>query len=210
MVSEFITAFVTIFVVMDPLGVMPLYLAMSAGNTAGQKRSICRTASIVSGFVLTGFALAGNQVMIFFHITIPAMQVTGGIILFVIAMQMLQARRVYTRESPQEELAGIEKEDISIVPLAIPLLAGPGTITSVLVLAAKPGGLIHVLVLLGAIWANCMVAWVVLGKSGPISGALGTSGFKLLVRLMGLLLAVVAVQLCMDGITAYIRHMGSQ
>lgn len=205
--DHFIKALITLFVVMDPLANVPVFLAMTSNFDTAQRRRSCRTAALFSGCVLTLFALLGGRILTFFGITIPAFRVVGGIILFIIAFQMLQGRQSYTKRTPEEEEENIGKTDISIVPLAIPLLSGPGAITTVLVLIgqteAGPGLLA---VVLTAIWSVCIATWIILRNSEYLARVLGTTGVRVLVRLMGLLLASMAVQFIMDGVDLYLRR----
>ena len=202
----FITALTTLFVVMNPLATVPLFLAMTSNYDTAQRRRSCRTAALFSGGALTFFALLGDRILTFFGITIPAFRVVGGIILFIIAFQMLQGRESYTKRTPEEEEENIEKTDISIVPLAIPLLSGPGAITIVLVLVSQteagPGLLA---VVLAAIWTVCMATWIILHNFEYLARVLGPTGVRVLIRLMGLLLAAMAVQFIMDGVDLYLR-----
>jgi multiple antibiotic resistance protein len=210
LLDHFITALATLFVVIDPLANIPVFLAMTIKYDPSQRRRTCRKAVLFAGCVLTAFALLGDRILSLFGITIPAFRVVGGVILFIIAFQMLQGRQPATRHTPEEQEEGIEKEDVSIVPLAIPVLSGPGAITTVLVLISqREAGPGLVAVILAAIWINCIATWVILRNSEYLVGILGKTGVRVLIRLMGLLLAAMAVQFIMDGVDLYLsRHAG--
>jgi multiple antibiotic resistance protein len=208
LLDHFVTAVATLFVVIDPLANIPVFLAMTSKYDPAQRRRTCRTAALFSGGILTAFALLGDRILKFFGITVPAFRVVGGIILFIIAFQMLQGRQSSTKHTPEEEEEGMGKTDISIVPLAVPLLSGPGAITTVLVLISQteagPGLLAIVLI---AIWINCIATWIILRNSAYLAKALGKTGVRVFIRLMGLLLASMAVQFVMDGVDLYLtRH----
>src|SRR5262245_14544 len=126
-----------VFFVVDPLAVLPVYLAMTANETAEQKKSTALRASIASGITLLVFAIAGGLIFRFFGISLPAFKIAGGILLFLVALDMMQAKSSRTKSTPEEEQEGIEKADVAIIPLAIPLLSGPGAIATVMVLMTR-------------------------------------------------------------------------
>jgi len=147
--------------------------------------------------VLTAFAIFGNQILKLFGITIPAFRIAGGFIIFMVAIQMLQAQRTRLKATPEEEAHSYEQEEIGVVPLGTPMLAGPGAITTVIVLSES-----NLWVILASILITSLLAYVILLQANRISNLLGPTGLNIFIRLMGLVLAAVSVQFVIDGIKA--------
>ena len=191
-----ITAFVTMFVVIDPIGLAPLFLALTQGMTAQQRRAIALRSCALAMIFLTLFALGGEAVLGFIGISMPAFRVAGGILLFLTALEMLFERRTKRREGQSET----HPDDPSVFPLAIPLISGPGAIASVILLTGqRPGveGLALVLAITALVIASCLLLFL---ASGLIERALGRTGVNVVTRLLGMLLAALAVQFVLDGL----------
>jgi multiple antibiotic resistance protein len=191
----------SIFFLVDPFAALPTFLAVTAGVDAAERRSMARKASITAFVVLSAFALAGHWIFRMFGITLPAFEIAGGIILLLIGLDMLNARRSQTQETGPEAAAAAQKEDAGIVPLGIPMLAGPGAITSVMVLVGQAQGRWTLLAaILAAITITALICYLVLGNSNRVAGVLGETGIRILVRIMGLLLVALAVQYFVNGL----------
>src|SRR6266571_2032254 len=188
-VNSWLIPLVSIFFIVDPLAAIPAFLTMTAGDSLKKRRDMALKASIASTAILIVFATAGELIFKFFGVTLPAFRIAGGIVLGLSAFEMLRADRP-SRESKEEIREGIEKVDISITPLAIPLLAGPGATSK----APVP---VYVAVVLTGV-----ATYVLLSFSVYIQRALGTTGILVLSRLMGLVLATIAVQFVLDGLHA--------
>jgi len=193
-----ITAFVTLFVIIDPIGLAPLFVALTHGMDARTRRGIAIRACVIAATLLVLFAALGEAVLGFVGISMPAFRIAGGILLFLTALDMLFERRSKRREDQADE-----RPDPSVFPLAIPLIAGPGAIASVILLTGEMGGLqgfaTTVLVMaavLGIVFALFMVA-------GLLERALGRTGINVVTRLLGMLLAALAVQFVLDGLRAF-------
>lgn len=196
----FITAFVTLFVVIDPPGLAPLFLALTHGMDAALRRSIAIRACITAAILLTVFAAFGEAVLDFVGISMPAFRVAGGILLLLTALDMLFDRRTKRREDRAEEE---EHPDPSVFPLAIPLIAGPGAIASMVLLSGqKPGieGLVLVVAVMLSVLALVLALFL---ASGVMERLLGKTGINVVTRLLGMLLAALAVQFVLDGLRAY-------
>ncbi len=192
----------SIFFLVDPFAALPTFLAVTAGSDKQRRKLIARKASFTAFLLLTAFALGGQLLFRFFGITLPAFEIAGGIILLLIGLDMLNARRSPTQETGPEAEAAASKEDAGIVPLGIPMLAGPGSITSVMVLVGQADG--HwamIAAIVGAITVTAWSCYLVLGNSDRVAAALGESGIRILVRIMGLLLVSLAVQYFVNGLT---------
>ena len=156
-------------------------------------------ASVTALVVLSAFAVAGQYIFRMFGITLPAFEIAGGVILLLIGLDMLEAKRSPTQESREEAAEAALKEDAGIVPLGIPMLAGPGAITSVMVLVGQAQTRWQMVAILGSIFITAAICYLVLGNSDRVARALGETGVRILVRIMGLLLVALAVQYFVNG-----------
>jgi len=194
----------SIFFLVDPFAALPTFLAITEGSDATRRRAIARKASLTALIVLAAFAFAGQAIFRLFGITLPAFEIAGGIILLLIGLDMLEAKRSPTQEAVGDTAAAAAKEDAGIVPLGIPMLAGPGAITSVMVLVgqAQSSGQMrwHMAAILIAILITALVSYLVLGNSDRVARVLGDTGIRILVRIMGLLLVALAVQYFVNGL----------
>ncbi|MDB4988274.1 MAG: marC [Myxococcaceae bacterium] len=199
----------TLLFVVDPLAVVPLFVSMTGGESPEQRRTTARRATLTMFGALTAFALVGRQLFIVLGISLGAFQIAGGALLFLLAIDMLRAQRSRTRSSPEEEAEGVEKTDVSIFPLAIPMLAGPGATSTVLVLVARGSSLLeHVLVIV-AIAITSGLCYLTLRSATLVERRLGATGMNVLERVMGLILAATAIQFVIDGIRTEIgRSVG--
>ena len=191
-----ITAFVTMFVVIDPIGLAPLFVALTQGVPKRQRRNIALRACGMGMAILIAFALFGEAVLGFVGISMPAFRVAGGILLFITALDMLFERRTKRREDQTEDA----QNDPSVFPLAIPLIAGPGAIASVILLTGqKPGveGLALVLAITALVLGVCLALFL---ASSFIERVLGKTGITVVTRLLGMLLAALSVQFVLDGL----------
>jgi len=189
----------SIFFLVDPFAALPTFLAVTAGVDAKRRRGMAQKASITAWVVLSAFAVAGQYIFRMFGITLPAFEIAGGIILLLIGLDMLEAKRSATQETGGDAEAAASKEDAGIVPLGIPMLAGPGSITSVMVLVGQAQTRWQLIAILAAIFITAVVCFLVLGNSDKVANALGDTGIRILVRIMGLLLVALAVQYFVNG-----------
>jgi multiple antibiotic resistance protein len=192
-------AFSSIFFLVDPFAALPTFLAVTQGADAARRRRMAWKASLTALVFLSAFAVAGQYIFKLFGITLPAFEIAGGIILLLIGLDMLQAKRSATQEASGDTAAAASKEDAGIVPLGIPMLAGPGSITSVMVLVGQAQRRWQMLAILGSIAITAAICYLVLGNSDRVARALGDTGIRILVRIMGLLLVALAVQYFVNG-----------
>lgn len=200
MAQFFLIAFTSVFVLVDPIASVPAFLAMTGNCDRSRRRGMAVRASLTCFGILTLFALAGPAIFKLFGITMPAFKIAGGIILGLIGLDMLQARRSPTQETPGETREGAEKDDVGIVPLGVPMLAGPGAISSVMVLMAQHSDWWHRGAILGAIGLTALIALLVLGAADWVSAHLHRTGIAIFTRMMGLLLTAIAVQFVLNGL----------
>lgn len=192
-----ITAFATLFVVIDPPGLVPLFIALTQGMSPEQRRTMARRACIIAGTLLLLFGLAGEAILGFIGISMPAFRIAGGILLFLTALDMLFERRTQRREGQKSE----PDHDPSVFPLATPLIAGPGAIASMILLVGEAGSdWSATAAVLGLMIAMMVVTYGFLLASPPMERMLGRTGTVVITRLLGMLLAALAVQFVIDGV----------
>ena len=206
----------SLFAVVDPLGCIPFFSGLTAGMNRRRKRRTLVRALIVAFGVLATFALAGQQLLNLFGITVDAFRIAGGIIFFGIGLDMLQSqprrwrtgiRRAYAEDHPRDKGSDGEHDDPSLTPLAIPLLAGPGSITTVMVLTPQAPGAFGPALVIGAVAAILLLTGGILMGADTVLARLGNSGLRIIEKLMGLLLTVIAVQLIIDGLEPVVRRI---
>jgi multiple antibiotic resistance protein len=199
--SEFtVLAFGTLFVIVDPIATVPAFLAMTHEDTVPQRIDMARLACWVMAGVLTAFGLAGKFIFKFLGITLEAFQIAGSVVLMLIALDMLRAQRSRVQETQGEVEAGAEKTDIAITPLAVPMLAGPGAISSVILLHNQAANLAQEVAVFACIGVVSLLSYFVLRFASHGTRFLNPIAMKIITRLMGLLLAAVAVQFLINGL----------
>jgi multiple antibiotic resistance protein len=198
-----VLALSSIFFLVDPLAAIPSFLAITESADAQRRKRMARKGALTCFIVLTTFAIGGQLIFRLFGITLPAFEIAGGVILLLIGLDMLQARRSATQEAKGDTEEGAHKEDAGIVPLGIPMLAGPGAISTVMVLVGQAPSLWHweMGAILGSIALTSLVSYWVLAGAGRVLKVLGETGIRVLVRVMGLLLVALAMQYFVNGLT---------
>jgi multiple antibiotic resistance protein len=191
----------SIFFLVDPFAAVGSFLAITAGADAARRRGMARRAALTCFIVLTSFALAGRWIFQLFGIKLPAFEIAGGLILLLIGIDMLGAKRSPTQESGGETEEAAAKDDAGIVPLGIPMLSGPGAISSVMVLVGQADKLWEWCSIIGAIGITAWASYGVLAGADRVRRGLGDTGIRILVRIMGLLLVALAVQFFVNGLT---------
>ena len=194
-------ALTSIFFLVDPIAAVPTFLIMTAAAGAEHRRRMARRAAWTCFVVLCSFAIAGTLIFRLFGITLPAFKIAGGLILLLIGMDMLQARRSQTKETPTETEEGTEREDVGIIPLGVPMLAGPGSISTVMVLMSGAPKWWYAVPILVAIGVTTVLSYWTLAAADRVRGYLGETGIRILTRMMGLLLTAIAVQFILNGLS---------
>jgi len=201
---EFILLAVTsIFFLVDPFAVIPMFLAMTSDVPHAERRSMAKRASLTCGILLSLFAAVGSLIFKAFGITLPAFKIAGGIILLQIGLDMLQARQSATRSTPEETEEGAAKADASIIPLGMPMLAGPGAISTVMVLVGQSHELWQHVAIYATIVFTSFISYLVLAGADRVRRYMGETGIRILTRLMGLLLVALAVQFVANGLVDF-------
>jgi multiple antibiotic resistance protein len=190
--------FTSILFLVDPIAVVPAYLAFVRTESPERRQATARAACVAAGITLLVFASSGDLILKMFGVTLPAFRIAGGFILWLVAMDMLRAQRS-TQEGTEELMEGQQKEDVGITPLGIPMLAGPGAMSTVMVLGAQASDTASKVIVHGSIVITMLISWILLRVGDRVFSKLGGSGIRVATRIMGLLLAAVAVQFVIGG-----------
>jgi multiple antibiotic resistance protein len=201
-IELFISAFVTLFVVIDPPGCAPIFASLTSGTNAAHRRAMAIRSVLIAAGILLFFALFGEDLLRTLGISLAAFRIAGGIMLFLIALEMVFEKRQARRENRANEVnATPEIEDISVFPMAIPMIAGPGSIASIMLLMARSEGLERSLVVLGALASILALTLLALLAAGPLMRLLGHKVEAMITRILGVILAALAAQFVIDGIS---------
>jgi multiple antibiotic resistance protein len=196
-----LTALMSILFLVDPPGTIPAFLALTAHYSPEKRRKTALVACVTATIILCGFALVGTYLFRYLGLTLPAFQIAGGLILFLVALDMIRAQRT-TQEDPAEIEEGAAAGDVAIAPLAIPLLAGPAAMSTVAVLMSRAVDTVHSLIVFLAIGLTGFICYITLRLAEPIQRRLGMTGIHVLGRILGLVLAGIAVQFVLNGLAA--------
>ena len=201
MLELFLSAFITFFVIVDPPGCVPIYASLTKGANAAQRRAMAIRATTVAAGILFVFALFGEKLLAALHIELNSFRIAGGIMLFLIAIDMVFEKRTERREERAQKIIDTpEIEDVSIFPMAMPMIAGPGSIASVMLLMSQNSGIERAAMILSALGAVLLLTLFALLAAGPIMRVLGTQAEAVITRLLGVLLAALAAQFVIDGL----------
>ena len=198
--TQIISAFVTLFVVIDPIGLTPVFIALTRGMTPQHRRRVGWRALTIAAGLLTLFGLAGESILRGIGISLPAFRIAGGILLFLTAIDMLFERRTERREGQTTDPGRPDESDPSVFPLATPLVAGPGALATMILLVGQHEGPAHTLMIHLVMLAVLAIAAVLFAMAGPIARLLGRTGTMVVTRLLGMLLAALSIQFVIDGL----------
>ena len=201
MTQLFISAFITLFVVIDPPGCAPIYAGLTKGATSAQRRNMAIRATFIAAIILLIFALFGEDLLGALHIELDSFRIAGGLMLFWIAFEMVFEKRTQRREERAEKVAATpEVEDVSVFPMAMPMLAGPGAIAAIMLLMNEATGIEQTMVVLGALGTVLLLTMLALIAAGPLMKLFGDRVEAVITRLLGVLLAALAAQYVIDGL----------
>ena len=201
MIELYLSALVTFFVVIDPPGCAPIYAGLTTGATPGHRRSMAIRAVVVAAIILFVFAAVGEALLNALGVSLSAFRIAGGIMLFLIALEMVFEKRTERREDRAAKVASTpEVEDVSIFPMAMPMIAGPGSIASVMLMMSRNHGIERVAVVMAALITILALTLVALLAAGPLMRLLGARIEAVITRILGVLLGALAVQFVIDGI----------
>jgi len=193
-------AFSSLFIIVDPLATIPAFISMTADDSVPDRQRMARLACTVMAVVLILFALAGKAIFKYLTITMPAFQIAASVVLMLVAIDMLRAQRSRVQETREETLAGTNKTDIAITPLAVPMLAGPGAIATVITLQTRAANVFQYAALFGCIIGVSIVSYLILRIAARGAKWLSPIALRITTRIMGLLLAAVAVQFLLNAL----------
>lgn len=204
MSENFLTAFATLFVLIDPIGLTPMFAALTAGATSRQRVGIALRAVLISGGILVVFGLFGELLLHTLGIELSAFRVAGGLMLFLVAVDMLFQKRTERRTKEVNKSSELD-DDPSVFPLATPLIAGPGALAAMMLLSAQMDGAAELGLYLGAglVLAICMISFM---ATGAVERLLGDAGIRVLTRVFGMLLGALAVQFIFDGVLDFLQR----
>ena len=201
MIELFTTAFITLAVIIDPPGCAPIFASLTSGTGALHRRRMAIRSALVAWCILVFFALLGEPLLKTLGISLSAFRLAGGIMLFMIALEMVFEKRTERREERAREIEGTpEAEDISVFPMAIPMIAGPGSIATIMLMSARAHGLAEGLVVLAALTAVLFLTLVALLAAGPLMKLIGAKLEAMITRILGVILAALAAQFVLDGL----------
>lgn len=205
MIEYSLKAFAAYFSIINPLGIMPVFMSMTAALSFRQRRKVATKASILAFFTMILFAVAGEMVFKFFSITSDSFRIVGGIIFFMMGYEMLQARLSRVKFTQEEENSYVE--DISITPLAIPMICGPGAITNSIIFWNDANSSEHRFALILIIFLIVLITWATLVGAGRIMNYIGETGNKIMLRLMGMIVMVIAVEFFFAGLKPILQNI---
>ena len=201
MIELFTSAFITFLVIIDPPGCAPIFASLTAGTDTAHRRRMAVRSCLVAWCILLFFALLGEPLLSHMGISLSAFRLAGGIMLFIIALEMVFEKRTERRDARAEEIIGTpEADDISVFPMAIPMIAGPGSIASIMLLNARADGLGESLVVIGAMSAVMLLTMIALLAAGPLMRFVGAKIEAMITRILGVILAALAAQFVLDGL----------
>ncbi len=205
MLELFVSSFITLFVIIDPPGCAPIFAGLTAGATAAHRRAMAIRAVVVAAGILLVFALAGEPLLHALGIELASFRIAGGVMLFLIALEMVFEKRTQRREDRAAKITEEEADDVSIFPMAMPMIAGPGSIASVMLLTSRSNGVEQTATVMAALAANLGLMLLALLAAGPLMRVMGAKIEAVITRLLGVLLAALAVQFVIDGVMEQLR-----
>ena len=198
--AAFIAAFTTLFVIVDPPGLVPMFIALTQGSSSAERRSIAIRSCLTAAALMLAFLFLGEAVLGFVGISMPAFRIAGGILLFITALEMLFQRRQTRKQNSADEGAAEHQDDPSVFPLAMPLIVGPGAITTIILLSGPASGPADYAFVAAVMLSVLLCVFLAFLSGGSIERALGKTGINILTRVLGMLLAALSVQFVLDGI----------
>jgi len=202
--TEYIKIFTTLLAIVNPLGNIPVFVSLTGGMTSAESKRIARTATLSVAVVLILSTLFGNYILTFFGISIGSFKVGGGILILLISVAMMQGKYHPSSQTSEEAREAEDKESIAVVPLAIPLLAGPGAISTVIIFSHSSFNPVHLALVLSSILIVSFLAWLALSIAGPISKRMSRTAINIVTRLMGLLIAAISIEFIIGGLVQLI------
>ncbi|MEJ2696102.1 MAG: MarC family protein [Candidatus Sulfobium sp.] len=206
--TVYIKIFTTLLAIVNPLGIIPIFVSLTSGLDEGERSRIAHKTSVAVAVILIVATLLGKPLLGFFGVSIASFKVGGGILLLLMSISMMQARYAQSKQTPEEAAEAEEKESIAVVPIAMPLLAGPGAITTVIIYANASSNPLHIGLIVVICVLIALTAWLALIAAGSVGRLLSRTGINIATRLMGLLLAAIAVEFIAGGLSLLLPGLG--
>ena len=204
--SFILLSFSSLFTLLNPIGTAPIVLSLTQDLNENEYKRVIRKSILTACFILLLFAFMGKLIFTFYGITVYAFKIAGGILFLRIGINMLEAKVSRTKSTPKESEEAAENDDIALTPIGIPLIAGPGAITSVMILSSQANSFQHKIIFYVNIILTLFIAYLVLSLGKKITKRLGTAGLRVIERIMGMILMVVAIQFIVDGLNIVIKN----
>ncbi len=199
--NEYIKIFIAVMVIVDPLGAVPVFLDLTGSHSNAERRKIAGTAAFAMAIVLIVSCLFGEKILKFFGISIASFRIAGGILLLFLGIAMMHARQSGSKHTPEEDKEAVGKENVAVVPLAMPLLAGPGAISTMIIYSQDAAGWGHKGILIASSMIAAIAIWIALLLAIPLSKLMGKTGINIATRVMGLILTAIAVEFIATGLS---------
>lgn len=199
--TVYIKIFTTLLAIVNPLGIIPIFVSLTGGLAEEERKRIVYTTSVTVAVILVVATLLGQPLLGFFGVSIASFKVGGGILLLLMSISMMQARHTQSKQTPEEAAEAEEKESIAVVPIAMPLLAGPGAISTVIIYANESASPLHIGLIVIICILTSLLTWLALMAAGRVRNMLSRTGINIATRLMGLLLAAIAVEFIAGGLS---------
>ena len=199
--TVYIKIFTTLLAIVNPLGIIPIFVSLTGGLAEEERKRIVYTTSVTVAVILVVATLLGQPLLGFFGVSIASFKVGGGILLLLMSISMMQARHTQSKQTPEEAAEAEEKESIAVVPIAMPLLAGPGAISTVIIYANESPNPLHIGLIIVICILISLLTWLALMAAGRVRNMLSRTGINIATRLMGLLLAAIAVEFIAGGLS---------
>ena len=204
-IEFFILCFSSLFTLINPIGIVPIFISITENYSQNERNKVAVKSIVFSFFILIIFAFIGELIFSFYSITIDAFRIAGGILLFKISLDMIESKRSRTRTTPQEQHEAEEKDEIAYTPLGVPLIAGPGSIASIMILSSEAPEYSQKITLLLALILVLIITFVIFNLSKILSKTLGKSGLRIVQRIMGVILMVISIEFVIKGVEDTIR-----
>ncbi len=200
-INQYIQIFTAILVIVNPIGAIPLFVSLTSDQSPAKRKQTVRTTAITVAVVLTVTAFVGEMILHFFGISMESFRIAAGLLLLLMSLSMLHAKQSGSKHIPEEAEEAATQESVAVVPLAIPLLTGPAAMSTVIIYVNKTPGLFHTGFVVASGIVVAAIVWVALRLATPIATALGKTGMNIVTRIMGLLLAAIAIGFITDGLS---------
>ncbi|MCG8434722.1 MAG: YchE family NAAT transporter [Gammaproteobacteria bacterium] len=206
--AEYLKFFIGLVAILNPIGVIPIFINLTAEQSSSERKKTAFVTGLAVGIVMWVSLIAGEWILNLFGITVASFRVGGGILILLMAISMMQATMSPTKQTPEEARDAATKDSVAVVPLAIPLLAGPGAISTIVLYANRDPSFLHDMVLAGGIFIVAIMVWIFFRAAEPLAEKLGRTGINVVTRIMGLIMAAIGVEFMANGLKQLFPVLG--